>query len=127
MFKNIKSLIYEKNYSFSPIDYFEIDIDENKNIFKYTDTINTHKIENVDDQIVIGFFDSLFRIIDGWKNKYDDNSVIDGSEWKLQITYINGEKNLYYGKNGFPNNFEYLDKIKYEFINKVKENKIWIS
>lgn len=119
MFKDIKSLIYEKNLTLYPAEHFELELDENRNILKYTDNRKNNKFENVDNELVIEYFDHLFRIIDGWKNKYEDNSIMDGTEWKLQITYKNGEIKEYYGKNDFPNNFEYLDKIKNDLINKI--------
>lgn len=72
---------------------------------------------------LFGYVDKLFRIIDGWKNKYENINIIDGIEWQLQITYKNGETKHYFGKNDFPSNFEYLDKIKYEIINKMLESK----
>lgn len=119
MFKNIKSLIYEKNLTLCLTEYFELEIKENKNTLKYTGNIKNNKIENVNDELVMEYFDHLFRIIDEWKSTYEDNSMMDGIEWKLQITYKNGEIKQYCGKNDFPNNFEYLDKIKDEMINKI--------
>lgn len=119
MFKNIKGLMYEKHLTLYSTEYFELEINENKNILKYSDNIKNIKIENVNDEFVIEYFDHLFRIIDEWKNKYEDTSIMDGIEWKLQITYKNGEIKQYVGKNDFPNNFEYLDKIKNEIINKI--------
>lgn len=72
---------------------------------------------------LFGYVDKLFRIIDDWKSKYENTNIIDGIEWQLQITYKNGETKYYFGKNDFPSNFEYLDKIKYEIINKMLESK----
>lgn len=119
MFKNIKSLIYEKNFTLYPTEYFELEINEDRNTLKYTDSMKNNKIENISDELVNEYFNQLFRIIYGWKNKYEDNTVVDGIEWKLQITYKNQEAKMFYGKNAFPNNFEYLDKIKKEMINKI--------
>lgn len=95
-------------------EYFELEINENSNIVKYTDTIRKNKMKNVEDELVMKYFIQLFKIIDGWKNKYEDNNTIDGMEWQLQIIYKSGEIEEYCGKNDFHNNFEYLDKIKNE-------------
>ncbi len=119
MFKNIKSLVYEKNLTLYSKEYFELEINENRNILKYKDNMNNNKIENVNDELVMEYFDHLFRIIDDWKDKYEDNSMIDGIEWQLQIIYKNGKIKKYCGKSEFPRNFEYLDKIKNEMINKI--------
>jgi len=124
LFRSIKNVIYEKKSILYPVEYFQLEIYEDKNVLKYSDnkhidTIKGLRIENVEDEIVMQYFDELFRIIDGWKDKYQNNNFVDGIEWKLQITYKNGETKNYFGKNDFPNNFEYLDKIKKEMINKI--------
>lgn len=116
MLKNIKTIIYEKNFAFSNKQYFQLDIYEDKNVLKYNDGDN---IKNVNDDLAMQYVEQLFRIIDGWKNIYENNSILDGGEWKLEITYKDGEIKHYYGKNEFPNNFEYLDKIKNELISKI--------
>lgn len=119
MFKNISKVIYKKKNMLAFEEYFELEINENANIVKYNDGRYSNTIDNVNDELVINYFDRLFRIIDGWKEEYIDNTGIDGVEWKLQITYKDGEKRQYTGKNDFPNNFEYLDEIKNEIINKM--------
>lgn len=117
MFKDIRCLIYEKKLSLNSTEYFELDINEDGNMLKYIDNIN--KIEIIDDELVIEYFDNLFRIIDEWKHKYEDNSMIDGIGWQLQIIYKNGKIKQYSGKNDFPINFEYIDNIKNKMINKI--------
>lgn len=118
MLKNIKTVIYEKNFTFSNKEYFQLDIYEDRNVLKYNDSNNT-KIKNVNDDLAMQYVEQLFRIIDGWKNMYENNAILDGVIWKLEITYKNGETKHYYGKNEFPSNFECLDKIKNEMINKI--------
>lgn len=119
MFENIRKVIYKKKNMLAFEEYFELEISEDANILKYNDGRHSNTIDNVNNELVINYFDSLFRIIDGWKEEYIDNTVIDGAEWKLQITYKDGEIKQYTGKNDFPNNLEYLDKIKHEIVNKM--------
>jgi len=121
--------MYEKKSMLSMPEYFQIEIYDDKNVVKYIDnmypdSIKNPKIKDVDDELVMKYFDQLFRIIDGWENKYVNDNIVDGMDWQLQITYKSGTVKHYFGKNDFPNNFEYLDKIKYEIINKVLERKI---
>lgn len=118
MFKNIKNVMYEKNLMLSSPEYFKIVICEDSNILeysdnKYMDSIKNPKIQQVNDELVNKYFDKLFRIIDGWKNEYVKNDIVDGTQWQLQITYKDDNIKHYFGKNDFPSNFEYLDKIKY--------------
>lgn len=121
--------MYEKKLMLSIPEYFQLEIYDDRNTLKYidnmySDSIKEPKIKNVDDEVVMEYFDKLFRIIDGWENKYVKDNIIDGMDWQLVITYKNGDIKHYYGKNDFPVNFEYLDKIKYEIINKMLESKI---
>lgn len=121
MFRNIKKIIFIKKSLTSNEEYFQIEVQKDKNILRYTDFINIPKIVHINDDLVIQYFDNLFRIIDNWDTVYENNSVIDGIEWQLQIIYKNDETKYYSGKNDFPNNFEYLDKMKYEIIECVGE------
>jgi len=107
-------------------EYFKLEIQGDKNILKYI--CNNHaksfaKIE-VKDEMIMEYLDNFFRIIDSWKNKYVNNNVLDGVEWQLQISYKNGEKDFFYGKNDFPNNFETLDMIKQQLIQQATEERI---
>lgn len=119
MFENIRKVIYKKKNMLAFEEYFELEINEDANILKYNDGRHSNTIDNVNDELVMNYFDRLFRIIDGWEEEYIDNTVIDGVEWKLQITYKDGFVKQYNGKNDFPNNFEYLDKINHEIVNKM--------
>ncbi len=122
MFECIKKVVYKKQLSFSPEQYFKLENNENKYIVTYSDR-NNLKTKEVSNELVIQYFDQLFRIIDGWKNHYEDtkNAIIDGTQWQLQIEYKDGEEENYIGIDKFPSNFEYLDEIKYELINNVGE------
>ena len=46
--------------------------------------------------------------IETWKSKYDDNDVMDGTQWELIVEYENGETDEFYGSNDFPPNFDRL-------------------
>lgn len=116
MLKSIKNVLYTKQLMPSMIEeYFELKICENKNILKYGSVKNIRRLD-ISNKQAINYLDKLFRIIYGWKNEYIDTKIIDGIAWNLQITYLDGNKECYKGKNDFPNNFEYLDKIKNEVI-----------
>ena len=104
-------------------EMFELELKEDKNILKYGEYIEKNNGIMIENDLAIQYLDNLFRIIDGWKSKYENKNMIDGTEWKLQITYKNGEIKQYVGKNDFPANFEYLDRIKNEMITQIQENK----
>lgn len=116
MLESIKNIVYTKQLMPSMnIEEFELEICKDKSMLKYG-LQNNKKHLDISNKQVIQYLDQLFRIIDGWSNEYINNSIIDGIAWKLQITYLDGSKECYKGKNDFPNNFEYLDKIKNEII-----------
>ncbi len=120
MFDNISKIVYKKKSMLPSEEYFEIEVNVEESVIRYNDgSFDNNQIMSVNYEIVMNYFDKLFRIIDSWKEEYINNSIIDGIEWTLQIIYINGLEKQYIGKNGFPNNFEYLDKIKYEIINNI--------
>ena len=121
MLRNVKRIVYVKKTMKSEI--FELELQEDKNILKYGEYIEKNNGIMIDNDLAIHYLDNLFRIIDGWKSKYENKNMIDGTEWKLQITYKNGEIKQYVGKNDFPANFEYLDRIKNEMITQLQENK----
>ena len=87
MFENISKVIYKKKMMLSSEEYFELEINENANIVKYNDGRHSNTIDNVNNEFVINYFDSLFRIIDGWKEEHIDNTVIDGVEWICKTIY----------------------------------------
>ena len=65
------------------------------------------------------FIDKVYRIIYKWNERYENKSIIDGVEWRLQIKYNNNEIEYYSGKNDYPNNFEYIDIIIHELLKKA--------
>lgn len=117
LLKIIEKVIYEKESIAGLSEYLELEINDCKNILKYRD-IGGIKREFISKEDVIEYLDKLFTIIDGWKSNYQNNDIIDGIKWQLQITYKNGKVQKFTGKNDFPSNFKYLDEIKYEIIHK---------
>lgn len=44
-----------------------------------------------------------------WDSVYDDNDILDGTQWHLEIHYSNGcEPVRFYGSNAYPYNFDKL-------------------
>ena len=116
MLESIKNIVYIKQLMPSMNEeYFELEICENRNILKYGSMKNKKHL-NISNEQVIHYIDQLFRIIDGWESEYIETRIIDGIAWELQVTYLDGNKECYKGRNDFPNNFEYLDKIKNELV-----------
>lgn len=130
MLRDIKYVIYQKDTALLYKEYFQLEIKEDKNLVKYSDESYTKNIEEkqptviqVSDKQAMEFIDILFRVINKWKNRYENINILDGTEWKLQIKYSNGKIAYYSGKNDYPSNFEYLDLITKELLNKAKFNK----
>ena len=124
LLKGLKSIVYEKKQMMSRPEHFEIEIKDDKNVVKYNSDIlwnNSEEliIKEVSDEVVWEFLQKLFGMIYNWKEEYYDYNIIDGTEWKLEIKFTDGKTKKYLGKNAFPNNFEYLDKIKNEMIEKI--------
>lgn len=121
MIKNIQKIIYEKNNALSIKEWIELDVEKSK--LKYKKNNKKIKIDNISNELIIKYLDQLLRTIDGWKKEYINQNCLDGMIWKLTVIYRNGEKIEYIGKNEFPYNFEHLEKIEYQLINKIMEKK----
>ena len=118
----IEKVMYKiKNLPYSD-SYFMLEITQNGNILGYKDNMKIIKKENIDDKIIEEYLDKLIRVIDDWKEKYENQNVIDGTVWDLQVNFKDGTKKYYTGKNNFPYNFEYLNRLNNELINKIEEN-----
>lgn len=115
----IKSIVYEKKSMPTLEEHFKLEIEENINLFEYTINKNKIKSNNINNKLVTQFIDDLYRAIDGWESNYENGNVVDGTEWNLQIIYINGKIQGYSGRNNFPSNFEYIEKIKRELIDNI--------
>lgn len=105
----VKNIIYEKNNK-----KFIISIN-NESKIQYNDILKT-----IDNILVFKYLDSLYRIIDDWKKEYINTRIIDGDNWKLSMTYINGNKKEYYGKSSYPTNFEAFERLNQKLIDKVQ-------
>lgn len=77
----------------------------------------------VSNDIIIKYLDSLFSIIDSWKDEYINTNIIDGNSWHLTIIYANNNKKEYYGKSQYPNNFEALKRLNQDLIDEVRHGK----
>lgn len=40
--------------------------------------------------------------IERWKDKYEDNSILDGEEWTIKVTLSDGTKREIFGLNARP-------------------------
>jgi len=124
LLKNIKNVMYIKE-TMSSSDYFQLEIQEDKNILKFIDSkyieiSKNPKVKIIEDELAATYLDKLLRITNDWKNTYENNNIIDGITWQLQITYKTGKVKYYSGKNDFPDNFWYLDKLNYEILENKK-------
>lgn len=121
MFEYIKKVVYEKQQSLFPKETFLIGNLENIYELTYPD-INEkdgYKTKEIKKELAEEYFDKLFRLINRWEKHYENTKdvIMDGTQWKLQIEYINGEIREYTGKNEFPYNFEDLEEINKALIN----------
>ncbi len=105
---DLKSIVYERNHN-----SFTISIDNEIKI-KYNEISKT-----VNDKLFFHYLNFLYRIIDDWQKEYIDIKNIDGDDWKLTITYTNGNIKEYYGNASFPYNFEAFERLNQEFIEEV--------
>lgn len=58
------------------------------------------------DRVVSALFEDLF-VLD-WKEAYENPFVMDGQQWRLEITMEDGEALRYHGMNGYP---VYWDRV----------------
>lgn len=48
--------------------------------------------------------------IEGWKSKYIDPDILDGTQWELEIYFYDGHKPVTIaGSNAYPDNFADLE------------------
>ena len=92
----------------------ELIIDDNYNVI-----YNGHKL-NIDKNRVNDMLMNIIYVINKWDNEYIDTSIIDGINWKICITYIEGIKKEYHGHGSYPDNF---DAIKHYIKEIVGESK----
>ena len=44
--------------------------------------------------------------LDKWACEYYDYTILDGEEWRIEIVFLNGEKKVVNGMNGYPKNWD---------------------
>lgn len=60
-----------------------------------------------------GLLKRMDALIKDWKEEYNDPDVLDGTQWSLDIEYVDGKEEHYWGSNMFPDNFEaFLNAIE---------------
>lgn len=125
MIKEISEVTFVKKNSFSNFYFFQIEIADTKNLLKFSNNNHEDSVDNkviiVNDQLVLEFLDNLFRVVDSWEEKYMAENNLDATEWYLTISYKNGCKERFYGKDLYPNNFDSLEKIKDKLIKNATE------
>ena len=127
MLKLIKSIIYEKISSPGLIEYIKIELLDEENILEFVDNMypssfNKPICVTVSDELLNDFIDKLLRTTAEWNTEYYQRNIIDGTEWKLKILLKNNTEKCYAGRNDFPSNFEYLDRLKYELLKNSMTN-----
>ncbi len=105
----VSRIIYEKNSEKLIINI------KNECKIQYKDVL-----KSIDNKLVFKYLESLYCIIDDWQKEYVNPSIIDGDSWKLSIIYINGKKKEYYGKSGYPTNFEAFESLNRKLIDEVQ-------
>lgn len=104
----VKSVIFERNNQSLIINI------GNESKVSYKDITKI-----ADDEEILKYLESLFRIIEHWKEEYIDTKMIDGDDWRLSIIYLDGNKKEYYGKADFPTNFEALERLNQKLVDEV--------
>lgn len=112
---NIREIIYIQKGSFNYNEYLKIDVQDFKNVVKYSINEQSKIFELEDDKINI-FLESLLRTVASWQKKYIVNNVVDGTIWQLKLIYKSGFEKNYYGENLFPNNFNNFNQLKKQLL-----------
>jgi hypothetical protein len=121
---NIKEIIITKNNMLSTTENFILKIEDGKNTIEYSYSNKKSKCMYCSNELTLTFLDKLFRITDSWNEKYINNSILDGMEWRIIIKFKNEKFKSFSGKNDYPNNFEALDEIMKELANKIEDPRV---
>lgn len=108
--KGIKQIIYQYNNG-----SLIISIENDKSKIQNNDTLLF-----VDNKLIFNYLDSLYRIIYNWKKEYNNMGLIDGSSWKLSITYENDNIEEYSGMSNYPTNFEAFERLNHKLISEAQ-------
>ena len=78
----------------------------------------THSLHPEEREIALSltkteFLNHLYELhIEGWKSKYIDPDILDGTQWELEIYFSDGYKPVNIaGSNAYPDYFADLEKL----------------
>ena len=78
--------------------------------------VNGDKVD-VDAREFVG---QMSLVLSSWKEKYINNLILDGEEYRVKIVNDEGEERMLYGKNAFPENYGEFKKLIGEVLEKWK-------
>lgn len=104
---NVKNIIYNNNRR-----YFVVDFNQNQVTY---DNITVP----VSKEIITNYLMSFFNIMVTWKEGYLNNSVIDGSDWKITVNFLDNSNKIYTGHGSYPDNFEAIERLISQIISEV--------
>jgi len=106
--------------------YDSIEINKNDTPIKY---IHSHSIKGNNDEYVISkeqlndFLEKIFNNkVLKWKNKYHDNNILDGTQWKLEMDFKDLPKFDSYGSNEYPSNWKIIFTIINDYFPQMELN-----
>lgn len=69
------------------------------------------------------FIDKIFSLnVQEWKNRYINDHIYDGREWKLKMEFMDLPEIRCYGLNDYPDNWEIFQNTIYEYFPKMKKH-----
>jgi hypothetical protein len=105
-------------------DSIEINIDDTP--IKY---IFCNSIKGNNDEYILSkekwndFLEKIFNEnVLNWKNKYHDNNILDGTEWKLEMEFKDLPKFESYGSNEYPSNWKNIFTIINDYFPQMELN-----
>ena len=117
--KDIISLEFEIGGFFQGMTKYNVSYDDEKVVIKKEvsfitpESKNTKRIHTLDKE---DFSKELKKLYIGeWRRNYSTSRfgymVCDGTQWNLEITYMNGERYKIEGDNDYPYNFDELTEL----------------
>ena len=105
--------------------YYNVELIKNDTKIKY---IFSHSIKGNEDEYEFSekqlnyFLEKIFNeYILNWKNKYDNNNILDGTQWKLEMEFKDLPKFESYGSNEYPSNWKMFLSIIYKYFPQMNE------
>ncbi|MBR4407246.1 MAG: hypothetical protein IKT27_02930 [Clostridia bacterium] len=86
--------------------------DENANLVE----VNGDKID-FDARYFVG---KMSQIVFLWEDKYIDNTMLDGVEFRVRVVNDKNEERVICGRNAFPENYDEFENLIGEVIGKWK-------